>query len=75
MGTKQRDNNGCFFPFGNNFLTLFGLMVLDDEVRRNQEEIAYEEDDDFVTDEAGEFENDEDIEDENEDDAFDEDDH
>ena len=64
MGTKQRDNNGCFFPFGNNFLTLFGLMVLDDEDRRNREALADGEDDDCLTDEDGEFENYEDIEDE-----------
>jgi hypothetical protein len=34
MDPKHNDKNGCFPSFGNNFLTLFGLMVLDDEERR-----------------------------------------
>ena len=43
MGPKQHDNNGCLFPFGNNFLTLFGLMVLDEEERNRRAEMAEEE--------------------------------
>lgn len=39
-----RKNPGGLFPFGNNFLTLFGLMVLDDEERRIEAEIAEGED-------------------------------
>jgi hypothetical protein len=46
MGTP-RDKNSCLYPFGNNYLTLFALMVLDDEDRRrmegNSEEQAQEE--------------------------------
>jgi len=44
MGPKHHDNNGCLFPFGNNFLTLFGLMVLDDEERKRRAEMLEEED-------------------------------
>jgi len=74
MGQEKHENNSCCFPFGNNFLTLFALMALDDEYSRNQEELADEEDDDFVTDEGDEFENNEDIEDEEDYGAFTEDD-
>jgi hypothetical protein len=44
MGPKHHENNGCLPSFGNNFLTLFGLMVIDDEERRIRAEMAEDED-------------------------------
>ena len=44
MGLKHHENNGCLPTFGNNFLTLFGLMVLDDEDRKRRAEMLEEED-------------------------------
>jgi hypothetical protein len=35
---RPDDKNGCLFPFGNNILTLFVLMVMDDEDRGMSEE-------------------------------------
>jgi hypothetical protein len=46
MGSKQHANNGCGPSFGNNFLTLFGLMLLDDEALRIGAEMDEEEDQD-----------------------------
>ena len=46
MGPKHHENNGCLPSFGNNFLTLFGLMLLDDEARRISAEMDEEEDQD-----------------------------
>ncbi len=37
-------NDGGLFPFCNNFLTLFGLMVLNDEERKIEAEMAEDED-------------------------------
>ena len=58
MGTNQHKNDSCLFPFGNNFMTLFALMVLDEEKRRKQEELDDDEDDGFVTGEDNDPEND-----------------
>jgi hypothetical protein len=44
MEPKRNDKNGRLPSFGNNFLTLFGLMVLDDNERRFRTEIADDED-------------------------------
>jgi hypothetical protein len=44
MGSKHHENNGCLPTFGNNFLTLFGLMLLDDEERSIRAEMDEEED-------------------------------
>jgi hypothetical protein len=38
MELKPNYKNGCFPSFGNNFLTLFGLMMLDEEDRKRKEE-------------------------------------
>lgn len=43
MGTNQQNNTGCLFPFGGDFLPIFGLMVIDDEERRRRAEIIEEE--------------------------------
>ena len=49
MGPKHHENNGCLPTFGNNFLTLFGLMVLDDEERKRRAEMLEEEDQEEIS--------------------------
>ncbi len=46
MGPKQHATNGFIPSFGNNFQTLFGLMLLDDEARRISAEMEEEDDQD-----------------------------
>ena len=67
MGPKRQDNNGCLPSFGNNFLGLFGLMVLDDEERRIRVEMDEEEDQEDEMLEVDE-ENDDEFDDDSDDD-------
>jgi hypothetical protein len=46
MGQKQNEHNGYLPSFGNNFLTLFALMLFDDEARGISAERDEEEDQD-----------------------------
>jgi hypothetical protein len=56
MGTKLPKNDGCLLPFGNNFLQLFGLLVLNDDEIRRRAENTEDEDEDYDIEEDGEFE-------------------
>ena len=46
MGNDYSDNSGCLFPFGDDFLPLFALLVLNQEERRRREQELEEEDED-----------------------------
>lgn len=60
MELKNKDKNGCFPAFGNNFLTLFGLMVLDDEDRKRRKSAKS---DDIMVEGKSEYEVDNDTDD------------
>jgi hypothetical protein len=60
----SHDKNGRLFPFGDKFLTVFELMVVDDEIRKIRAEKFEGENNDLLNGEDNKFNIDDDRDDE-----------